>query len=102
MKQMTINTGHAFAAFDDAVIFRAVLNSIIECNNGDISETQRNASNARREEYKRVQTMLALIASNIDGFKSSCLNPSPSPDTDTVLFRFLEAGWPLRNTTPFS
>lgn len=86
-----MSTGHALAAFDESIITRETLNSIIERGNDYMQETQRKGDNTRRDEFERVQTMLTPFASKIDDFKSSYLDPTLSPVTDTVLFRFFEA-----------
>lgn len=88
MKQLMMATDHALAAFDVAVIANTALNSVMELDNGDISDAQRNAENARRDEFDQVHTMFTVIGSNIYYFQSSYLDPTLSPDTDAVLLRF--------------
>lgn len=64
-----MDTGRALAALDASIISRMALNAVIELETGDISEAQRNATNAR-DEFDRVQNSFMLIGSKIDDFQA--------------------------------
>lgn len=88
---MTTATENALAALDNYVMARTALKEVIEFDNGDISDTQRNLTNTRSEEFEQVQTMFTIIGSKIDDFQASYLDPTSSPHRDAVLSSFFEA-----------